>query len=402
MPGTPSAGKDGASGGIPWRSGALYLVVASAVMGPLDVDLVGPALPAIRDAFALSDAQSGLVITAFAVPGVLLAPVVGMLADRFGRRMVLVPCLLVYGIAGGMIVFATDFMTVLALRSVQGAVGGSILTSLALTLVGDLYEGTSRSAAMGLTTAAVSTSAALGPAIGGALAAISWNLPFGVYTVSIAVGIAVFFFLDEPSVEGKGGGFDPAYLRKAITAVPTGQAIALYGATLAAFTLFFGGLLTGATFLLNRTYGLGSGRIGAIITAALLLAAVVAILNGRLAHFLSNRSLIAFGFVGYGAGLAGAGVAGSVLGVGLALGLFGIGHGLAFPSLATALSDLGPGRFRGGIMSLRTSLVFVSQVIGPPLFTVPAVLTYDELMIMAGVLSIGSGMASVVLAGRRR
>jgi ACDE family multidrug resistance protein len=82
--------------GIPWRSRRLYLLLATAVVAPLDVTIVGPALPAIADAFGVSSARSGLVITAFAAPGAILAPVVGMYADRLGRRRVIVPCLLVY------------------------------------------------------------------------------------------------------------------------------------------------------------------------------------------------------------------------------------------------------------------------------------------------------------------
>ena len=61
--------------GVPWRSPRLYLLLATAAVAPLDVTVVGPALPAIADAFGVSSARSGLVVTAFAAPGAVLAVV---------------------------------------------------------------------------------------------------------------------------------------------------------------------------------------------------------------------------------------------------------------------------------------------------------------------------------------
>ena len=159
--------------GVPWRSPRLYLLLATAAVAPLDVTVVGPALPAIADAFGVSSARSGLVITAFAAPGAVLAPVVGMYADRFGRRRVVVPCLLVYGVAGLAVTLATDLWQVLVFRAVQGSVGGSILASLTLALVGDYYDGPQRNAVMGVVSAGISFSAAAGPVLGGTLAADS-------------------------------------------------------------------------------------------------------------------------------------------------------------------------------------------------------------------------------------
>ena len=159
--------------GVPWRSPRLYLLLATAAVAPLDVTVVGPALPAIADAFGVSSARSGLVVTAFAAPGAVLAPVVGMYADRFGRRRVVVPCLLVYGVAGLAVTLAADLWQVLLLRAIQGSVGGSILASLTLALVGDYYDGPQRNAVMGVVSAGISFSAAAGPVLGGTLAADS-------------------------------------------------------------------------------------------------------------------------------------------------------------------------------------------------------------------------------------
>ncbi|MFB6101427.1 MAG: MFS transporter [Haloplanus sp.] len=374
--------------GIPWRSRRLYLLVATAAVAPLDVNIVGPALPAIADAFGVSSTRSGLVITAFAAPGAILAPVVGMYADRLGRRRVVVPCLLIYGLAGVAVTAAPNLLTVLALRVVQGSVGGSILASLALALVGDYYEGARRNAVMGVVSAAISFSAAAGPVLGGALAARSWDAPFYLYGSSVVVAALVYWYLDAPAADSESAGTttDGSYLRAAMASLPARDALAVYGATFFGFTLFFGGVLTAVPFLLEG-YGLDTGRIGALVTGAMMVAAVVAVFNGRFARHLSNLGLVAVGFVGYAIGLAGVWAAGSAVGILLALGVFGAGHGLVLPSVASALSALAGPEFRGGVMSLRTSVILGAQAIGPPLFTLPATqlgIGYQLPMVFAG------------------
>ncbi|QGX96455.1 MFS transporter [Haloplanus rallus] len=390
-------------GGVPWRSGRLYLLLATAAVAPLDVNIVGPALPAIADAFGVSSTRSGLVITAFAVPGAVLAPVVGMYADRLGRRRVIVPCLLIFGVAGVAVTLATEFWMVLALRAIQGSVGGSILASLTLALVGDYYEGTRRNAVMGAVSAGISFSAAGGPVLGGTLATRSWDAPFLLYGSSVVVAVLVVRYLDPPTAGGEGR-HDGSYLRDAVASLPTREALTLYGATLASFALFFGGVLTAVPFLLEGTYGLESGRIGALVTGAMLLAAVVAVCNGRIARHLSDLGIVTLGFVCYAAGLLGVWAAPSAPGVLLALCVFGAGHGLVLPSVASALSSIAGPEFRGGVMSLRTSVVLGAQAVGPPLFTLPATelgVGYELPLGVAGVAAGVGALALFVAAGGR-
>ena len=387
--------------GVPWRSPRLYLLLATAAVAPLDVNIVGPALPAIADAFAVSSARSGLVITAFAAPGAVLAPIVGMYADRLGRRRVIVPCLLLYGLAGAAVTLTTDLWQVLALRAVQGSVGGSILASLTLALVGDYYEGPQRNAVMGVVSAGISFSAAAGPVLGGVLAARSWDAPFYLYGSSVVVAALAYRYLDAPAVESGDGESDGrhggSYVRAAVASLPAREALAVYGATLVGFTFFFGGVLTAVPFLLEGTYGLASGRVGALVTAAMMVAAVVAVFNGRFARYLSNLGLVTVAFGFYAAGLGGVWAAESATAVLLALGVFGIGHGLLLPSVASALSELAGPEFRGGVMSLRTSVVLGAQAVGPPLFTLPATrlgLGYELPLALGGV---GAALVAVGL-----
>ncbi len=146
-------------------------------MGVMGVSLISPILPELRPAFGISDAEAGLVITAYALPGIFFTPVIGLLADRFGRKQLLIPLLFTYGVAGGAIAFTTDFTIVLILRLFQG-LGATALVMLAVTLIGDIYDGTQRDAIIGVNGSMIGIGAAFFPMIGGALGSLGWNIPF--------------------------------------------------------------------------------------------------------------------------------------------------------------------------------------------------------------------------------
>ena len=75
-------------------------------MALLGVSSISPAFPKIVVELGLSPQDVGLLITMFTLPGVFLAPVVGVLADRVGRKRILVPSLFLFGIAGFACFFA--------------------------------------------------------------------------------------------------------------------------------------------------------------------------------------------------------------------------------------------------------------------------------------------------------
>jgi MFS family permease len=387
----------GTGGAIQWRRPTIYLLVATTVVAPLDSPLISPALPSVQSALSLTDAQTGLILTSLALPGIVLSPVIGIAADRFGRTRILTGCLAVYGLAGGAIVFASTFPVVVALRLVQGAVGSSILTGLAMTLVGDFYEGPSRNTAMGVIGGATNVAVAVYPALGGTLADVDWRLPFAVYFVSTLVAVAVYVGLEEPPIDRTS--MTTSYLRDAVAAVPLRRALLLYGAAFWSFALLFG-VLTAVPLLLDSRFGFGTGQIGLLITAGLLVTAVVSFTNGLLAAYLSNSTLIACGFVSYGLGMVLAGVSSSGAMVAGALVVFGLGHGLSFPAVATGIAGLTGTHFRAGVMSIRTSMLMVGQALGPWLFPlVGSRIGYPSVLAGVGVLSTALGVLWLAIVG---
>src|SRR6056297_3660165 len=168
------------------RDKNLYIIFGITLMAVMGVASITPAFPGIIKAFDISKTQVAYLITVFTLPGIFMAPVMGILADRFGRKIIIIPSLFVFALAGFACTFATSFVTLLILRFFQG-VGMSSLGMLNTTMIGDLYSGNKRSSAMGYVSGVLSIGTATYPAIGGFLADIAWNIPFLLPLLAIPV-----------------------------------------------------------------------------------------------------------------------------------------------------------------------------------------------------------------------
>ena len=83
-----------------YRDRNLQVIFGVTLMAVLGVTSITPAFPSIMRELGITGSQVGLLITSFTLPGVILAPFLGVLADRFGRKKILVPSLFLFAIAG--------------------------------------------------------------------------------------------------------------------------------------------------------------------------------------------------------------------------------------------------------------------------------------------------------------
>lgn len=377
--------------GVPWRSPVLIAIFAATMMTPMDVPLISPVLPEIGSVFGVSASRAGLFITLYAFPGILLAPGIGALADRIGRRYVLSGCLVVFGLAGTSIALTNDFTIALGLRVLQGFAAGSILSALAMTVVGDRYNGSQHDSVMGVTSAILSLGTAIYPVIGGYLAARAWNTPFLMYALTLPVAGLVFFTFDDP--DSVSNGSERGYLREALRTVPTGRAVTLYGVMFVSFTFLFGGLYTILPFYLAERFGFTATTIGIVTSTVLVVTGIVSTQNGKLAVRVSTTTLLVSGFSFYALGFLGVALTNALPLLVGALLVFGVGSGLITPTLFAGVSTLAPDHVRAGVMSLQTTTIGISQVVGPALFTLAA-----GLVGYRGTLLWSSGGAVVVTA----
>jgi MFS transporter, CP family, cyanate transporter len=104
------------------------LIVAAGVVVSMHVGKLPPALPLLRDEFAMTLVQASFLVSLFQLAGVLFGIFGGMVADRFGPRRVMIAGLLVAAAGSAAGALATDVAAMLASRALESA--GFILTVL--------------------------------------------------------------------------------------------------------------------------------------------------------------------------------------------------------------------------------------------------------------------------------
>jgi ACDE family multidrug resistance protein len=250
----------------------LHVLFGVTLMAVLGVSSITPALPEIRDAFSVTSAQVGLLITIFTLPGISLTPVLGVLSDRHGRRKILIPALLLFGIAGGLCAFARSFELLLSLRLLQG-MGAAALGTLNVTVIGDIFTGHERSAALGYNASVLSIGTASYPAIGGALATLGWFYPFALAFLAVPVRLLVLFSLHNP--EPHNDQRLREYFGDVFSRLSDREVLGLLGVSLLTFIILFGPQLTFLPILMDERFGAPSYLRGAVLSGASLTTALL-------------------------------------------------------------------------------------------------------------------------------
>lgn len=176
-------------------NGQIAVILAVTFVGMLEA-AIAPALPAIADSLDVSASRTGLVVTAFKLPSILLIPIGAIVADRYGRRTVLLPSLLVFGTGGVAVAVLDSFPSVLAMALLMGA-GGAVIFPITVTVIGDVCSGAANAAAQGFRVAIVGVGAITIPTASGYLAGISWNYPFLLFVLAFPVLAVAYLVLEE-------------------------------------------------------------------------------------------------------------------------------------------------------------------------------------------------------------
>ncbi|HOL11161.1 MAG TPA: MFS transporter, partial [Bacillota bacterium] len=136
----------------------LYPTIAVLCLVPLIMvlgnSMLIPVLPSIQKELNISVVQVGLLITVFSIPAGIIIPFAGLISDRIGRKTVMFPALLVYGIGGILAgIFAIIFKEkafpyIIAARIIQG-IGAGGTYQLSMALASDLIQSNERSSVLG-------------------------------------------------------------------------------------------------------------------------------------------------------------------------------------------------------------------------------------------------------------
>lgn len=341
----------------------LAIIFGTTLMAVLGVSSITPAFPSIMEDLNLSETEVGMLITVFTLPGVFLTPVLGFAADRLDRKRVLTPSLLLFGIAGGICFFITDFTVLLILRFFQG-IGASALGAISTILIGDIYSGTQRARIMGLNASVLSIGTAFYPLIGGALAMISWSHPFLLPWIAIPIGLYAITHLNNP--EPKEKQTLQLYFKNAWKGIKDPGIYGVFITAILIFIILYGSYLTYFSTMLGRIYNATSFVIGLIMFSSSISAAVVASRMGILMRNFKKHNLVIAGFLFHFTSMITILVLDSLWLFIFPAIIFGMGNGLLIPSIHTLLAEKASMEMRGIIMSINGAMLRAGQTLGPP------------------------------------
>ncbi|ADV65930.1 MFS transporter [Deinococcus maricopensis] len=325
---------------------------------------IAPALPAMQAHFAGTPDAALLVKLSLTILGLVIAitaPISGVLVDRFGRRPVLLGALLLYAVGGASGLFAPTLATILVGRVVLGLAVGATMTATG-ALVNDLFHGADRGRFLSQQAAFTSFGGAVLLPLGGALAAVSWRAPFGIYLISLLL-IPLVLRLPRGVPAGHAHGQAAGAPRWPVIAVIYGLALAY----MAAFYL----MPTQGPFVLS---GLGAApsMAGLLLGTFTLVGAVTSLTYSRFVGRFDPRRAAALGMALLGGGWVVVSQAPTLPAALVGLVLAGLGGGLVFPNLYTWLADFTPPAWRGRITAGMSSAVFLGQFLSPLVFAAPA------------------------------
>ena len=157
--------------------------------------IVVPAIPLFAKSFGVNNAAVGLMVSAFAIARFCSGLVSGKLVDLFGERIVFAAGILMVSFFTFLCALAQNFSQLLIFRS-AGGLGSSMFSVAAGSIIMRSVDDDHRGRAQSIYNGSFLIGGIAGPAIGGALSAISLRAPFFVYSSTLfCAGTIGFFFL---------------------------------------------------------------------------------------------------------------------------------------------------------------------------------------------------------------
>jgi len=345
------------------RRPPLVFIFTVTLTGILSNTLVTPAIPDILAEFDMTADRAGLLVATGSFAGIVIAPVAGFLADRFGRRIVLTICLGIFGVFGGLAALAPTFGFLLLARFLQG-VGSAALVNLAVVLIGDNWSGTDRTRLIGRNSAVLTIGLAAMPLLSGAITETAgWRATFGIYTVALGTAAAAWVILD-----GRRPVSPPHVKEQFGEALVVLRRPVLRASILSGFLVFvaiFGLFLTVLPVHLAEVFGMEAGARGLLISLPAVTATLASFNLGRMRVVTSARTVVIVSALALIVAYVMLGLTTTLAVAILATLIYGSSEGFFIPMLQDLNMEDAPDEHRAVVIAVWVGFARLGQTIGP-------------------------------------
>ncbi|MGO4003496.1 MFS transporter [Pseudomonas fluorescens] len=364
------------------------LLLLGSCLPVLGAVLLAPVLPRMQAHFAEVPGSAVLVPVVLTLPALviaLLAPFAGIIADRLGRKPLLLASMLLYVLCGVLPLWLESLPAIVLSRAGIGLAEAGIMTCCT-TLMGDYYSGARRERLFALQMVATSLSAAVFIALGGFLGQNDWRTPFALYAVGLVFLPLMAWLLWEPQARVQSAQTMPVAAR-----FPWRALAPLYGLSLlAGLSLFIVPVQAG--YLLNLLHVDAPEQIG-MTMGANQLGVLIGALSFRLLSGLRGQYLLLIAYVLAGLGGLLMANAQSHVQVVVAVTINGLGIGLMLPTLITWIMAQVSFHQRGRAAGCFTAAIFAGEFISP---LVVLGITHGEAEVLPFALALIGGLQLLV------
>ncbi|QWK79539.1 MFS transporter [Ochrobactrum sp. BTU1] len=383
-----------------WRDNRAVALLMAATLTVMANATISPALPGLQHLFVdepHSELLTRLLVTAPSLSIALLAPLVGLVVDRIGRRVPLLVGIILFVIAGSAGLYLPDLLTIFLSRIVLGVAVAFIMTAQT-ALIGDYFSGEIRSTLTGLQISARNFGGLVLILLAGLVATVSPRWVFGVYGLALLVLPLAWAAIVEPrrSLDVGRASHLPGSEGKPKWALLFFGLVILQSVT----NMFFFIMPTQLPFFLDAQGYSSASMTGMTLSLLMLSGGTVALAYSRIQRTIGYAGVYAFGYAAMASGFLLLLNSGEALFILAGAALIGAGYAAVSPTFVALTLAMAPQHRRGLAGGILTSSVFAGQFISPLLST-PVIMTagYDGLFECVTVLL--ASMAIIVCAAIR-
>lgn len=334
-----------------------------------------PVLPKMKQELDISQFQVSLTISLFSIAAAVSIPILGYLSDRFSRKAVIIPALVLYG-TGGLLAgaasawFSNAYIWIMVGRVMQG-IGAAGTAPIAMALTGDLFDGGKESKVLGIVEASNGLGKVISPIIGSLLALLIWYSVFFAFPVFCLISIlltAIFVKEKKKRTEPmKIGAYTKGLLSVFKKEGRWLLTVYLAGAT-CLFTLF--GILFYLSDILEKDYDMKGVIKGLVLAIPLLFMTTTSYITGSKIEKKMKlmKNLIVIGLILMTVSFATLVFFKKLIPFIAILVVSSIGTGLALPCINSFITGSVGKERRGFVTSLYGSVRFLGVAAGPPIY----------------------------------
>ncbi len=344
-------------------SSNFFTVLVSSVLFPI--------FPLIAKALDLTLKDLAVMVGIVSFPSATLNLFSGIIADRLGRKRVIVISLIIYGLGGLVAGLSAIFFKehaypyILVGRFLQG-IGSATPMYLTVALVGDIFDGVQRTKNLGFLETASSLGKVSSPIIGAVVGLISWYAVFFIYPLmALPIAILTWIYIKEPVSEGD---VDWQTQKQALVIFKNSSKLLSLGA---AFLIIFCTIGTGfwLSDYLESTLKINQILRGVIIATPAITMMITTLFAGKFTKFFSPRFIMGAGITIMALGMLAIVFSLKTVFFWFAIGLIGVGAGLAMPVIDTVSTSVKDAAIRGQVSTIFGSARTFGSAFAPMTFS---------------------------------